>query len=65
MILLTIIHTKGKLELSLDFSKKKADDVFEDVDSIEWKVGSPRKRQNKPGRTDIMIWQRHRRTLKI
>ena len=35
MILLTTRHTKEKLELALEVSKKKANYAFEDVDTLE------------------------------
>ena len=63
MILSTKRRTKENLELALQISKKKAYDAFEYVAVLEGKVGSSIKRHPKPGISDIMIRQRHIKTL--
>ena len=65
MILLTIRCTKEKLERALDISKKKADDAFKYVASLEGNVGRSIKSQPKPGRTEIILRQSHIRPLQI
>ena len=64
MILLITRRKKATLEKYLDISKKMYDS-FEDVDRLEGKLGSSKKRQPKPGRMDIITRQRHRRSLQI
>ena len=55
MILLTTRLTKENLERDLDISKKKANDAFGNVASIEVEVGRLINRQPKPKRTEILI----------
>ena len=57
--LLTTIRTQVNLEQALEISKKKGNCAFEDVARLEKEVGSSKKRQTKPGITEIMLRQRH------
>ena len=49
--------------MTFGYLKKKSDDDFEDVDRFEGKLGSSRKRHNKPRGIEIMLRQRHSRFL--